>query len=115
MPRFSDLLVFPSIGWGSAKAALGRAGVAGALDDPRPQAVGRDRAARARRVDKHPVDTHLVELIINHASGSRGGVAGVYDRSERLAERRRALERWADLVLRAAGEPVDGATVVNLR
>jgi hypothetical protein len=60
-------------------------------------------------------DHHLVELTINHVSGSRGGVAGTYDRSERLAERRRLLERWADLVLRAAGEPVESAKVVNLR
>jgi hypothetical protein len=61
------------------------------------------------------VDTHLVELILNHVSGTRGGVAGVYDRSERLAERRRALESWALTVLRAVGEPVEGATVVRMR
>jgi hypothetical protein len=60
-------------------------------------------------------DTHLVELAINHVSGSRGGVAGTYDRSERMSERRRLLERWAELVLHAAGEPVEGAQVVHLR
>jgi hypothetical protein len=32
-------------------------------------------------------------------------VAGTYDRSQRLAERRDLLERWADLILEAAGEP----------
>ena len=38
---------------------------------------------------------HLVELIVNHVSGIRAGVAGTYNRSEMLPERRTALERWA--------------------
>lgn len=37
----------------------------------------------------------VIELAINHVSGSRGGIAGVYNRSELLPERRAALERWA--------------------
>ena len=28
-------------------------------------------------------DGHLIELILNHSSGSRGAIAGVYDRSQR--------------------------------
>ena len=52
------------------------------------------------------VDQHLAELALNHVSGSRAGVAGTYDRSQRLAERRTLLEKWAELVLEAAGEPV---------
>jgi integrase len=43
-------------------------------------------------------DTHLVELILNHISGTRGGVAGVYDKSERMADRRKALEAWGRYV-----------------
>ena len=50
-------------------------------------------------------DGHLIELILNHASGSKGAIAGVYDRSQRILERRTLLERWADLVTTAAGEP----------
>ena len=50
-------------------------------------------------------DGHLIELILNHSSGSRGAIAGVYDRSQRLAERRALLEAWAALILAAAGEP----------
>jgi hypothetical protein len=37
----------------------------------------------------------VIELTVNHVSGSRGGIAGVYNRSELLDERRAALERWA--------------------
>ena len=37
----------------------------------------------------------VIELVVNHVSGTRGGIAGVYNRSELLSERRAALERWA--------------------
>jgi integrase len=37
----------------------------------------------------------VIELAVNHVSGSRGGIAGVYNKSELMAERRAALERWA--------------------
>jgi integrase len=37
----------------------------------------------------------VIELVVNHASGSRAGVAGTYNRSELMPERRAALERWA--------------------
>ena len=40
----------------------------------------------------------VIELAVNHASGSRSGVAGTYNRSELLPERRAALERWASHV-----------------
>jgi integrase len=36
----------------------------------------------------------VIELVVNHVSGTRGGIAGVYNRSGLLAERRAALERW---------------------
>lgn len=35
----------------------------------------------------------VAELCLNHR---QGGVAGIYDRSERIDERARALQRWAD-------------------
>ena len=54
-------------------------------------------------------DPHLCELAINHAGGARSGVAGTYDRSVRLNERRTLLEAWAALVTEAAGEPVPTA------
>jgi hypothetical protein len=53
------------------------------------------------------VAPHVVELCLNHISGAKAGVAGVYNRSELMAERRAALERWAKhidhLVRRKAG------------
>jgi integrase len=40
----------------------------------------------------------VIELTVNHVSGHRGGIAGVYNRSELLDERRAALERWSQHV-----------------
>jgi integrase len=40
----------------------------------------------------------VIELAVNHVSGMRGGIAGTYNRSELLPERRAALERWASHV-----------------
>jgi integrase len=37
----------------------------------------------------------VIELAVNHRSGMRAGIAGVYNRSELLPERKAALERWA--------------------
>jgi len=41
------------------------------------------------------VQPHIVEAVLNHVSGHKGGIAGVYNRSELLDERRAALERWS--------------------
>jgi integrase len=41
----------------------------------------------------------VIELAVNHVSGLRGGIAGVYNRSELMPERRAALERWASHVM----------------
>ncbi len=39
---------------------------------------------------------HIVETVLNHVSGFRAGVAGVYNRAFYDAEKRRALDLWAD-------------------
>ena len=57
---------------------------------------------------------HIVEAILAHADGHQGGVAGVYNKSIYLDERRRALARWADHILGVAtGKPAK-AQVVTL-
>lgn len=39
---------------------------------------------------------HVVEAIVNHVSGHRQGVAGVYNKAQYLLERRQALSLWSD-------------------
>jgi hypothetical protein len=42
------------------------------------------------------VQPHHIEAILNHYSGHRSGVAGVYQRAKYAGEMRSALQRWAD-------------------
>lgn len=42
---------------------------------------------------------HVVEAIVNHVSGAKAGVAGIYNRAAYLTEKRQALELWADHLL----------------
>jgi integrase len=45
------------------------------------------------------VPPHVVEACLNHVSGHHGGVAGVYNKSQYLSEKRRALDMWAEHLL----------------
>jgi hypothetical protein len=45
--------------------------------------------------DKLGVLPHIIEAILNHVSGHRAGVAGIYNRAKYEEEMRDALERWA--------------------
>ena len=40
------------------------------------------------------VAPHVVEAVLNHISGHKAGVAGVYNRATYLPERRQALDLW---------------------
>ena len=59
----------------------------------------------------------VIELAVNHRSGSsRRGVAGIYNRSELLPERKAALERWAAHVERlVSGRPADKVVPLGRR
>jgi integrase len=41
---------------------------------------------------------HIIEQILNHQSGHKGGVAGIYNRSSYAAEKAAALVRWDEHV-----------------
>ena len=45
------------------------------------------------------VAPEVVEACLNHVSGSKAGVAGVYNQYAYLPEKTAALERWADHVI----------------
>ncbi|WP_353390832.1 site-specific integrase [Brucella sp. NBRC 14130] len=48
---------------------------------------------------------HIVEACLNHISGFRSGVAGVYNRATYEPEKREALEKWADSLSGTLNEP----------
>jgi integrase len=95
MPSRGDLVFTttgstPPSGWSRVKRRLDAAMKPGApwrLHDLRRTAIT-NMAELGIRPD-------VIERVVNHVSGTRAGVAGVYNRSELLPERRAALERWA--------------------
>jgi integrase len=44
------------------------------------------------------VQPHIIEAVLNHVSGHKSGVAGIYNRAKYEPELRAALQRWADHV-----------------
>jgi len=40
------------------------------------------------------VQPHIIEAVLNHVSGHKAGVAGIYNRAAYSAEKRDALDRW---------------------
>jgi integrase len=86
-------------GWSKSKTALD-ARIAEALGEPLPHWTVHDlrRSASTVMVDRLGVLPHIVEAILNHVSGHRAGVAGVYNRARYATEMRKALESWAEHV-----------------
>ena len=59
---------------------------------------------------------HVADRLLNHITGSIQGVAAVYQRAEFLAERKHAIEAWANFVLACAGsQPSDNVVALNDR
>ena len=92
-------------GWSKCKARLD-ARIA-ADGEPLPHWTVHDlrRTAATIMPDRLGVLPHIVEAILNHVSGHRAGVAGIYNRARYADEMREALERWTREVLRIVGRP----------
>jgi hypothetical protein len=45
------------------------------------------------------VQPHVIEAVLNHDSGHKAGVAGVYNRSSYAAEKQAGLSLWASHVM----------------
>jgi integrase len=65
--------------------------------------------------DRFGVPPHVVEEILGHVGGHKGGVAGVYNKALYLDERRRALERWGAHIMELVTGKRAKARVVDLR
>jgi integrase len=75
-------------GWSKSKAALDKQAAIGLW---RLHDVRRTVATRMAELGVQP---HVIEAVLNHISGHKAGVAGVYNRSSYAAEKRAALELW---------------------
>jgi integrase len=80
-------------GWSKVKAKLDAA-----MQDVPPWRIHDVRRSTATHLSEAGIAPHVVELVLNHISGARAGVAGTYNRSVQMQERRAALEAWADRI-----------------
>jgi integrase len=87
----------PYSGWGNAKATLD-ARVLAARTKMKPWRIHDLRRTAATMMAELGVFPHIIEAILNHVSGHRAGVAGIYNRAKYESEMRTALERWAEHV-----------------
>jgi integrase len=73
------------------------------------------RRTMSTRMHEVGIAPHIVEAVLNHTSGHKAGVAGVYNHARYAREKATALVRWADYVLAVVeGRPAT-ETVVQLR
>ena len=61
------------------------------------------RRTAATRMGDLGVQPHVVEAVLNHISGTRAGVAGIYNRAAYAAEKQAALALWAGRVAEVVG------------
>jgi integrase len=55
------------------------------------------------------IQPHVIEAVLNHVSGSKAGVAGIYNRSDYKTEKASALALWANqLSVILGGRPAAG-------
>ena len=112
VPRRDDRdLVFgsrtgPFSGWSKSKAELDARMLAVLKNEQGSKAVlvpwrHHDlRRTAATRMGDLGVQPHVVEAVLNHISGTKAGVAGIYNRAAYGPEKRSALALWAEHVER---------------
>jgi integrase len=89
-------------GWSAAKIAMddriNAARKAAGNEQPMPEWRLHDlrRTAATQMGNALRVPPHIIESILNHKSGYRGGISGVYNKATYAPEVRSALLMWAD-------------------
>lgn len=82
-----------------------RESVASEIDSPVPNWRLHDvRRTFVTAMQKAHVRFEVIEALVNHVSGTKGGVAGVYQRYDRLDEKRSALAEWAGRLAEIVGK-----------
>jgi len=102
-----------------AEIRLGRklnVGEAAAAEDALPAWRTHDlRRSVATGLQRLGVRIEVVETVLGHVSGSRGGLVGIYQRHRFEAEAREALAVWAAHLQRLLDDDAKSAEVVPLR
>jgi integrase len=71
------------------------------------------RRTGATRMADLGIQPHVVEAVLNHVSGHKAGVAGIYNRSAYAAEKRAALDMWGSYIITLIARE-DGANVTQI-
>ena len=107
LPRLDETFVFPGRGE-TQKPYAGFNKAKKRLDD----LSGLDhwtlhdlRRTAATGMAKSKIAPHVIERILNHTTGTLGGIAGVYNRFGYIDEMRDALEQWQNHVIDVVGTP----------
>ena len=66
-----------------------------AMGSPAPWRLHDLRRTAATGMAELGIAPHIVEAVLNHVGGSKGGVAGIYNRAMYAEEKQAALARWA--------------------
>ena len=90
----------PYQGWSRAKGALDGRIAAALRMPPAPWRLHDIRRTVATRLADLGVLPHVVEAVLNHVSGHKAGIAGVYNRASYANEKRHALDMWNEHVER---------------
>jgi integrase len=80
--------------WGGAKQELD------ARLDIAPWRIHDLRRSAATYMAELGILPHVIETTLNHVSGHKAGVAGIYNRSKMTDAVREGLQRWADHIER---------------
>ena len=84
-------------GWSDCKARLDQVLLARRKAKAMPEWRLHDlRRSAATQMAELGIQPHIIEAVLNHVSGHKGGVAGVYNRATYAEPMREALQRWAD-------------------
>jgi len=92
--------------WSEPKAALDRR-----LNGIAPWTIHDLRRSAATHLAELGTSPHVIEAILNHYSGHRAGVAGIYNRARYADEMKSALQAWGDYIDRL----VSGCVGVRVR
>lgn len=103
----------PFAGWSKSKRALDKAITQASAALP-PWNVHDLRRTVATGLQRLGVRLEVTEAVLNHISGSRGGIAGVYQRHDWAAEKCAALDAWAAHVLSIANGHIAGSNVLKI-
>jgi integrase len=104
LPRTGELAMpgrkptSPFSGWSKARASLT------AISGVSNWTLHDLRRTMATGLQRLGIRLEVTEALLNHSSGSRAGIVGIYQRHDWATEKRAALDQWADHVTAVADD-----------